>query len=225
MSETAAPAYRSHDISDRIWETIAPHLSGGPGKVRCPAEDNRRFSNAVFWILCTGASRRDLPLNYGHMGNGTLLTAASDAGRRTDTEARLLAAVSDDPDLEWLMIDASNVKVHQHGTGTRDGNQAAGRTKRGLNTKLHLAMDAHGMPVCMAVTAGTVADCTQAEALIDGIDAEYLLADRGYDANRVLAAVRERGMAGVVRIVADGSRYGWWLNLIAVSIGGGCAGT
>ena len=44
---------------------------------------------------------------------------------------------------------------------------------------MHLAVDAHGMPVRMEVTAGTVADCAQAEALIDGIDAEYLLADRG----------------------------------------------
>ena len=50
----------------------------------------------------------------------------------------------------------------------------------------------------MAVTAGTVADCTQAEALIDEIEAEYLLADRGYDTNKVLAAARARGMAPVI---------------------------
>ena len=54
------------------------------------------------------------------------------------------------------------------------------------------------MLVRMAVTAGTVADCTQAEALIDGIEAEYLLADRGYDTDKVLAAARARGMAPVI---------------------------
>ena len=54
------------------------------------------------------------------------------------------------------------------------------------------------MPVRMAGTAGTVADCTQAEALIDGIEAEYLLADRGYDTNKVLAAARARGMVPVI---------------------------
>ena len=54
------------------------------------------------------------------------------------------------------------------------------------------------MPVRMAVTAGTVADCTQAEALIDGVEAEYLLADRGYDTNKVLAAARARGMVPVI---------------------------
>ena len=43
-----------------------------------------------------------------------------------------------------------------------------------------------------------MADCTQAEALIDGIAAEHLLADRGYDTNGVLAAARERGMTPVI---------------------------
>ena len=43
----------------------------------------------------------------------------------------MLAAVSDDPGFEWLMIDASRIKVHQHGTGAVGGNQAVGRTKGG----------------------------------------------------------------------------------------------
>ena len=82
------------------------------------------------------------------------------------------------------MIDGSYVKVHQHGTSAVGGNQAVGRTKepapypirRGLTTKIHLAVDAHGMTVRLLVTAGTVADCTQAAALIEVIPAEYLLA-------------------------------------------------
>ena len=66
MSATATDAYHRHDISDRIWETIAPHLPGGPGKVGQPAGDNRRFINAVFRIICTGAPWHDLPPDYGH---------------------------------------------------------------------------------------------------------------------------------------------------------------
>ena len=42
------------------------------------------------------------------------------------------------------------------------------------------------MPVRVAVTAGTVADCTQAAALIEEIVAQFLLADRGYDTNEIL---------------------------------------
>ena len=42
-----------------------------------------------------------------------------------------MAAVSDDPDFEWLMIDASHIKAYQHGTGALGGSQAVGRTKGG----------------------------------------------------------------------------------------------
>lgn len=42
------------------------------------------------------------------------------------------------------------------------------------------------MPVRMLVTGGTTADCTQAVELIEGIDADYLLADRAYDTNNIL---------------------------------------
>ena len=82
MSDNATPAHRRHDISDRTWETIAPHLPGGPGKVGRPAQDNRRFINAVFWILRTGAPWRDRPLTTD---TGTPPTAALPAGRRRDT--------------------------------------------------------------------------------------------------------------------------------------------
>ena len=47
----------------------------------------------------------------------------------------------------------------------------------------------------MLATAGTVAHCTQAEALLDGIAVGHLLADRGYDTNRVLAEAREHDAA------------------------------
>ena len=39
--------------------------------------------------------------------------------------------------------------------------------KRGLDSKIHLAVDAHGMPVGLFVTEGTAADCTQACRLIE----------------------------------------------------------
>ena len=65
MCETAAAAYHRHDISDHVWNILAPLLPGGPGKVGRPAQDNRRFVNAVFWVLRTGAPWRDLPSDYG----------------------------------------------------------------------------------------------------------------------------------------------------------------
>ena len=58
--------------------------------------------------------------------------------------------------------------------------------QNGLNSKIHLAVDAHGMPVRVAVTAATTADWTQTAALIDGITARFLLTDLGYDSNEII---------------------------------------
>ena len=47
-------------------------------------------------------------------------------------------------------------------------------------------MDQNGRPIRAIITAGTTADCSQAEELIPGIQAQYLLADRGYDRKAIL---------------------------------------
>ena len=70
--------------------------------------------------------------------------------------------------------------------------------KRGLNSKIHLAVDAHGMPVRVFITQGTTADCTQAGRLIEGFDADYLLADRGYDSDTIIEQARKQDMEAVI---------------------------
>ena len=73
-----------------------------------------------------------------------------------------------------------------------------GANKRGLNTKIHLAVDAFGMPVSFTVTSGTVSDSSQANKLIADFDAQYLLADRGYDTNEVIEEGISQGMVIVI---------------------------
>ena len=70
--------------------------------------------------------------------------------------------------------------------------------KRGLNTKLHLAVDAHGMPLRAVITEGTAPDCKQASHLIEGLSAEHLFADRAYDTNAILAQASVQGMNVVI---------------------------
>ena len=79
------------------------------------------------------------------------------------------------------------------------GRQPSHRShKRGLNSKLHLAVDSHGMPVRISLSKGTVADCTQAHSLIADIAAQHLLADRSYDTNSIVAEAEARGMEAVI---------------------------
>ena len=121
-----------HDISDRAWKIIEPHLPGRAGTQSRPAKDNRKFINAVIWILRTGAPWRDLPPEYGDWNNThRRFTRWRDKG----IWEKLFEIVKQDPDFEWLMIDASYVKVHPHGTGARNGNQDMGRTKGGSTQK------------------------------------------------------------------------------------------
>ena len=54
------------------------------------------------------------------------------------------------------------------------------------------------MPVRILITEGTRADCKEAVHLIEGISAEALLADRGYDTNDILAYASSAGMEAVI---------------------------
>lgn len=55
-------------------------------------------------------------------------------------------------------------------------------------------MDANGLPIRLLVMAGTTADCKFGEKLIENIQAEALLADKGYDTDAIIKAALEAGM-------------------------------
>jgi len=117
-----------HDIKDEAWVLIEAHLPGQRGQWGGVAADNRRFINGVFWILRTGAPWRDMPQDYGNWNS-----VAKRFYRWVDSGLweKLLEIIVDDPDYEWLMIDASHIKVHPHAAGAIGGNQDMGRTKGG----------------------------------------------------------------------------------------------
>ncbi len=54
------------------------------------------------------------------------------------------------------------------------------------------------MPVRIFVTQGTTADCAQTGRLIEGIDADHLLADRGYDSNVIIEQAKKQEMGVVI---------------------------
>jgi transposase len=121
-------AYRRHDISDEVWTLLEPHLPGREGVWGGKARDNRQFINAVFWILRTGAPWRDLPPSYGDWKNTHRRFCR---WRARGIWESLLERLIDNPDYEWLMIDASYIKVHPHAAGAIGGNQDMSRRKWG----------------------------------------------------------------------------------------------
>ena len=125
-------AHHRHDISDETWQLLEEHLPGRKGTWGGNARNNRQFINAVFWILRSGAPWRDLPPDYGDWKNTHRRFCR---WRDRGVWESLLELLVNEPDYEWLMIDGSHIKVHQHGTGAKGGNQAIGRTKGGSTAR------------------------------------------------------------------------------------------
>jgi len=80
----------------------------------------------------------------------------------------------------------------------KTGPQALGRSRGGLSTKIHAAVDALGNPLRFRLTAGPVADITQADALIEGVEAQAVIGDKGYDAVALVARIEASGAQAVI---------------------------
>src|SRR4029079_9615370 len=81
---------------------MEPHCLGKPSDPGRSGSDNRRFVEAVLWIVRTGSPWRDLPPFFGHWN--TVFKSYRDrvkAGGFT----RLFEACSDTPDMEYAMGD------------------------------------------------------------------------------------------------------------------------
>ena len=97
------------------------------------------------------------------------------------------------------MIDASHCKVHPHAAGAIGSNESMdGPHKRGLNTKIHLAVDAVSLPIRAAVTDGPRADCKEAIPLIQNLPCKVLLADRGYDSDEIVEHAKNSGIQPII---------------------------
>jgi transposase len=71
--------------------------------------------------------------------------------------------------------------------------QALGRSRGGFSTKIHIAVDALGNPRRLILMAGQRHDSPLAPRLIEGDEAQALIADKGYDSDPLIATVTARG--------------------------------
>ena len=78
------------------------------------------------------------------------------------------------------------------------GGQEIGRSRGGLTTKLHVAVDALGNPLRIILSAGQIADIEQAAALIKDQSAEFIIADKGYDSDAFVSVIAEQGGQAVI---------------------------
>jgi putative transposase len=106
---------RRYELTDQQYQRIEPLLSGKPGDPGRNAEDNRRFMNAICWVARTGAPWADLPERFGKYD--TVYQRFNRWAKKGRWKAIFEAL--QEPDLEWVMLDSSVVRAHQHAAGQK----------------------------------------------------------------------------------------------------------
>lgn len=67
-----------------------------------------------------------------------------------------------------------------------------------MTTKIHALVDALGNPVAFSLTPGQASDLSQAEPLLENADPQAFLADKAYDADRLVLVLEQRGIKPVI---------------------------
>jgi transposase len=134
------------ELRDGQWRRIEPLIPGKDGDKGRPGENNRLFIDAVLWLVRAGAPWRGLPDEFGKWNR---VFRRFRRWAKKGVWKRLFAELGENPDLEYLIIDSTIVA----GASTCGGRQkresedeAIGRSRGGLSTKINISVDALGNP-------------------------------------------------------------------------------
>lgn len=108
-------------LTDAQWAKIEPHCLGKPSDPGRTGSDGRMFVEAVLWIARTSSPWRDLPSQFGQWNS---VFKRFRHWVKRGVFKRIFDAVSNEPDLEYAMIDGTIVHVHRHGQGAKGGLKA-----------------------------------------------------------------------------------------------------
>jgi transposase len=114
---------RRYALRDDQWDRIKDLLPGREGHVGGTAANNRLFVEAVLYRYRAGIPWRDLPERFGDWKS-----THQRFGRwsKSGVFERIFKHLAADPDNEYVMLDATIVRAHQHSAGAR---------KKGVETK------------------------------------------------------------------------------------------
>ena len=105
-------------LNDTQWEAISGLIIGRADQRGSTGRNNRMFVEGVLWIVRTGAPWRDLPEAFGEWNSVfRRFSRWSEKG----VWRRVFGAMSGDPDFEYLIVDSTIVRAHQHSAGAKGG--------------------------------------------------------------------------------------------------------
>lgn len=163
-------------LTDEIWGQLQEIMKSKGCK---NSANNRNVMEAILWKIRTGATWRDVPADlcpwqtafnrfnrWAHRGmwdNFFLLyekKLIQNGYSSTEVTYGLISMLAE--------LGVENiVRLEHHVVGP--------------TTKIHMAADAHGNPLCIEITGGQVHDSQAAPTLIEQVQGEILIADKGYD--------------------------------------------
>ncbi|MGC8532994.1 MAG: IS5 family transposase [Acidiphilium sp.] len=190
-------APKRYELSEKQWVRIGPLIAGKASDPGRTGVDNRLFVNAVLWVIRSGAHWHDLPERYGKYKTvHKRFTRWAKAG----VWERIFEDLTSDPDNQYLMLDSTVVRAHQQAANGKGGpkNQALGRSRGGLTTKIHTLTDAEGRPLRFILTGGEAHDVTAAADLLEGQTASGVIADKAYDSNALREMIEEADIEAVI---------------------------
>ncbi|WP_329536733.1 IS5 family transposase (plasmid) [Streptomyces sp. NBC_01450] len=210
------------DLSDEEWARLEPHLPKNVGRGG-RWQSHRRVINGILFRQRTGIPWRDLPTRFGKW------KTVHDRHRRWSADGtweRVLQAVQAQADAEgrvdWSMVsvDSTVCRVHQHAAGApklaplipgkrsrpaqHQSDEALGRSRGGLSTKIHLAGEGGLRPLALLVTPGQWGDAPQMIPVLDRVRVprpsggrprtrpDHLSGDKAYSSRRNRRYLRRR---------------------------------
>jgi transposase len=103
-------------LRDDQWERLRSLVPGGSKGKRGPRTDNRKFLNALLWMARSGGRWRDLP---DRLGSHHAVKRRYYRWIEMGVLDAMFEALAREADMEWLMIDSTIVRAHQHAAGAR----------------------------------------------------------------------------------------------------------
>jgi len=107
-------AAMDYALTAQQWRRIEGFLPGKASDRGVTAKDNRLFVEAVLWMARNGARWRALPKAYGDWHSVYVRFAR---WAKVGIWNRLFEALSADADFEYVMVDSTIVRAHQHAAG------------------------------------------------------------------------------------------------------------
>lgn len=185
-------------IKKAAWSKIFSFLKTRKDIYIKNEEDCKMFVEAVYWMAKAGAPWRLLDSGYPHWNS---VYKRFNNWSKKNIWNDLLQYCIEDPDLEYVMIDATIVRAHPCAAGYKKDcheEQGLGRSKGGFTTKIHAKVDALGNMLKAIITPGQRNECTQAKELLGGHIGEFTLADKAYDSDEIRDIINTNNSEAVI---------------------------